>query len=60
MTERVEGFAESVVQILEKLAGKESDLEFKFKDLVLEVAGLKTKLSGSMMLSIKYYREEKD
>ena len=54
-----ESLSEAFVQIIEKLAGKESDLELIFKDLVLETVGIKTKLTGSVALNIKYYSEEK-
>lgn len=57
--EKKEGFAETFAQVLEKLAGKESDLEFRFKDLTIETAGLKTKLTGSILVNIAYYPRRK-
>jgi len=57
--EKKEGFAETFAQVLEKLAGRESDLELKFKDLVIETAGLKTKLTGSILMNVAYYPRKK-
>ena len=57
--EKKEGFAETFAQVLEKLAGTESDLELKFKDFVIETAGLKTKLTGSILVNIAYYPRKK-
>ncbi len=57
--EKKGGFAGTVAQVLEKLAGKESDLELKFKDLMIETAGLKTTLTGSILLNIAYYHRGK-
>ncbi len=46
--------ADTFLDIFEKLAGKESDLELIFKDLTLEAMGLKVKFSGIVALNIKY------
>lgn len=59
MKEKTDSFADACVQIIEKLAGKESDLELIFKDLTLEFAGLKSKLTGTIALNIRYYSTEK-
>lgn len=55
----MKGFAEVLVQLIDKLAGKETDLELHFKDLTLEVAGLKAKLNGSIVLDVVYVLERK-
>jgi hypothetical protein len=52
-----ERFGKTVATLLEKLAGKESDLELKFKDLTVEVAGAKVKLTGCVILSLIYVKE---
>jgi len=59
MKEKAEGFAEAFTQIIEKLAGKESDLELVFTDLGIEFAGMKPQLNGKISLNIKYYTKEK-
>ena len=60
MMENAVGFAETCAQIIERLAGKESDLELVFKDLTVEIAGMKAKLTGTIALNIKYSVKEKD
>jgi len=59
MEEKMKGFGEVLVQLIDKLAGKETDLELHFKDLTLEVAGLKAKLNGSVVLDVVYVLERK-
>jgi len=54
-----EGFGKTLATLLEKLAGKESDLELNFKDLAVEVGGAKVKLAGTVVLNIRYVREGK-
>ncbi len=60
MNEKIEGFAGTCVQIIDKLAGKESDLELIFKDLTVEVGMFKAKLTGTIALNIKYAVKEKE
>ena len=50
---------ETVTKLIDKLAGKGSDLEISFKDLRLEVAGFKVTLNGSVTLDILYVSEKK-
>ena len=59
MTEKAISVADTFAQIIDKLAGKESDLELNFKDLTLEIAGMKAKLTGAIVLDIKYAVKEK-
>lgn len=59
MAETIKGLGESIALLIEKLAGKGSNVELSFKDLTLEVAGLKTKLNGSVVLNILYVSKEK-
>ena len=59
MAETMKGLGESMALLIEKLAGKGSSVELSFKDLTLEIAGLKTKLNGSVMLDILYVSKEK-
>lgn len=57
--EKMKGFAEGLAQLIEKLAGKETDFELNFKDLTVEVGGLKARLNGSIVLDIVYVAERK-
>ena len=59
MAGTIKGLGESMALLIEKLAGKGSNVELSFKDLTLEVAGLKTKLNGSVVLNILYVSKEK-
>lgn len=59
MAETIKGLGESIALLVEKLAGKGSNLELNFKNLTLEIAGLKTKLNGSIVLDILYMSKEK-
>jgi len=59
MAETIKALGESIALLIEKLAGKGSNLELSFKDLTLEMAGLKTKINGSIVLDILYVSKEK-
>ena len=59
MAETIKELGESIALLVEKLAGKGSNLELSFKNLTFEVAGLKTKLNGSVVLNILYVSKEK-
>jgi hypothetical protein len=59
MSKRIKDVGETLAQLIDKLAGKGSDLEVSFKDLRLEVAGLKVTLNGSVTLDILYVSEKK-
>ena len=51
--------ADTVLAIIDKLAGKESDLKLSFEDLTLDVGMFKAKLNGSIVLDIIYAKEAK-
>jgi len=57
--ETMKGLGETLAQLIDKLAGKGTNLQLTFKDLTLEMAGLKTKLNGSIVLDILYVSEKK-
>jgi len=59
MAEVVKGFGETLVQLVDKLAGKGSDVKLSFQDLTLEIGILKAKLNGSVVLDILYISEKK-
>jgi len=59
MSEKIKDMGETLAQLIDKLAGKGSDLELSFKDLRLEIAGLKATLNGSVTLDILYVSEKK-
>ena len=59
LAETVKGVGETLAQLIDKLAGKGTNLQLTFKDLTLEMAGMKTKLNGSVTLDILYVSEKK-
>ena len=59
MAEAVKGFGETLAQLIDKLAGKGSDVKLSFQNLTLEIGMLKAKLNGSVVLDIQYVSEKK-
>ena len=49
--------ADTFLAVMDKLAGKESDLKLSFEDLTLDVGMFKAKLNGSVVLDIVYAKE---
>ena len=52
-----ETMASTMLAIIDKLAGKESDIKLSFEDLTLDVGVMKAKLNGSIILDIVYSKE---
>lgn len=52
--------AETVLAVMDKLAGKESDLKLSFEDLTLDLGMFKAKLNGAIVLDIVYAKEAKE
>ncbi|MCJ7713846.1 hypothetical protein MUO66_05245 [Candidatus Bathyarchaeota archaeon] len=52
-----ETMADTLLSIIDKLAGKESDLKLSFDDLILDVGMLKARVNGSIILDIVYAKE---
>ncbi len=51
--------AETMLTIIDKLAGKESDLKLSFEDLTLDMGMFKAKLNGAIVLDIVYAKDAK-
>jgi len=49
--------ADTVIAIMDKLAGKESDIKLSFEDLTLDMGMFKAKLNGAIVLDIIYAKE---
>jgi hypothetical protein len=49
-----ETMGDTIIAVLEKLAGKKSDIKLSFEDLTLETGLMKTKINGSIVLDIVY------
>ena len=59
MEKASEDFGDSLLKVIEKLAGKESDLRLTFENLTLEMGMVKTKLNGSIVLDIVFATDKK-
>ena len=59
MAKPSEDFGETIVKVIDKLAGKGSDLKLTFQDLTLEVGMMKATLNGSIVLDVVFAAETK-
>ena len=59
MAKTTENMGDTLVTLIDKLAGKGSDLKLSFQDLTLEVGMMKTKLNGSIVIDILFIDEKK-
>ena len=59
MAKTSEDFGDTLLKLIDKLAGKESDIKLSFQDLTLEVGMVKAKLNGSIVLDVQYVTEKK-
>lgn len=50
---------ETITKLIDKLAGKGSDIKLSFQDLTLEAGPFKAKLNGSIILDVLYVSEKK-
>ena len=57
MEKAAENMAKTLLAIMDRLAGKESDLKLTFEDLTLDVGMLKARLNGAIILDIVYAKE---
>ncbi len=46
-----------MLKLIDKLAGKESDIKLSFQDLTLDMGRIKAKINGSIVLDILYVKE---
>jgi hypothetical protein len=45
---------DTIIAVMDKLAGKKSDIKLSFEDLVIEAGPMKAKLNGAIILDITY------
>ena len=57
MAKTSEDMGDTIIKLIDKLAGKESDIKLSFQDLTLDVGGIKTKINGSIVLDVLYVTE---
>ena len=59
MVEAMKDYGKTMVELIDKLAGKGSDVKLSFQNLTFEVGMLKAKLNGSIVFDIQYVSEKK-
>jgi hypothetical protein len=59
MERPAETMGDTVIAVLDRLAGKKSDLKLSFEDLTLDVGMMKAKVNGAVVLDIVYASEAK-
>jgi hypothetical protein len=57
MAKSSEDMGDSLLKLIDKLAGKESDIKLSFQDLTLDLGMVKATLNGSIVLDILYPTE---
>lgn len=50
---------DTLIKLIDKLAGKGSDLKLSFQDLTLDAGVVKATINGSIVLDIEYVTEKK-
>ena len=58
-SDKMESIGEIMLKMIDKLAGKESNLKLSFQDLTLDAGPAKVKLNGSIVLDILYVEDAK-
>ncbi len=53
----VETMGDTVIAVLDRLAGKKSDVKLSFEDLTLDVGMMKATVNGAVVLDIVYASE---
>lgn len=54
MSKHVGDMGDTLLKLIDKLAGKGSDLKLSFENLTLEMGPVTTKLNGSVVLDVLY------
>ncbi|MBT0159970.1 hypothetical protein G4O51_08290 [Candidatus Bathyarchaeota archaeon A05DMB-2] len=54
MAKSSEDMGDTLLKLIDKLAGKESDIKLSFQDLTLDMGMMKAKINGSIILDIIY------
>ena len=58
-SEKMDNIGEIMLKMIDKLAGKESNLKLSFQDLTLDAGPAKVKLNGSIVLDVLYVEDTK-
>ena len=57
MSKHAEDMGDTMLKLIDKLAGKGSDIKLSFQDLTLDIGMVKAKINGSIVLDILYVQE---
>ena len=57
MAETAEILADTLVAVMDKLAGKQSDVKLSFEDLTLELPMMKVRVNGAIVLDLVFATE---
>jgi hypothetical protein len=57
MAETAEILADTLVAVMDKLAGKQSDIKLSFEDLTLELPMMKVRVNGAVVLELVFATE---
>jgi hypothetical protein len=58
MDKSSEDMGDTLLKLIDKLAGKGSDIKLTFQDLTLDMGVVKAKINGSIVLDILYVAEK--
>ena len=58
MAKTSEDMSDTLLKLIDKLAGKGSDIKLSFQDLTLDMGMVKAKINGSVVLDILYVSEK--
>jgi hypothetical protein len=58
MAKSSEDMGDTLLKLIDKLAGKGSDIKLSFQDLTLDMGMVKAKINGSIVLGILYVSEK--
>jgi hypothetical protein len=58
MAKSSEDMSDTLLKLIDKLAGKGSDIKLSFQDLTLDMGVVKAKINGSIILDILYVAEK--
>ena len=59
MSHSTTDMGDTIIKLIDKLAGKGSDIKLSFQDLTLDAGLIKTKINGSIVLDVQYVTEKK-
>jgi hypothetical protein len=58
MAKTSEDMSDTLLKLVDKLAGKGSDIKLSFQDLTLDMGMIKAKINGSIVLDILYVADK--